>query len=293
MPELPEVETIRRDLAPSLRGARIEAVSIAPGAEGIVQAPPAASFEAALRGRRIAEIDRRGKYLIFRFDTGGALIVHLGMTGALLLRRAGDPPDPYTRAVFALDGGRELRFSDLRKFGNLWFVDEPVQVVGKLGPEPLQGLTASQLGAICARRSAPVKAVLLDQEAIAGIGNIYADESLFRAGIHPLRPANSLRRAELERLAAAIPETLEEAMAHRGSSYRDYRDAEGREGTHQFYVRVFRRTGQPCFVCGTPIQRVKLAGRGTHFCPRCQPLPRRRASRGRTALARARHAGVA
>ncbi|HWQ27457.1 MAG TPA: bifunctional DNA-formamidopyrimidine glycosylase/DNA-(apurinic or apyrimidinic site) lyase [Dehalococcoidia bacterium] len=293
MPELPEVETIRRDLAPALRGARIESVRLAPGAEAMVQTPPAGAFEAALRGRRIADIERRGKYLIFRFDADGALVVHLGMTGALLLRRSGDPPDPYTRAVFALDGARELRFTDLRKFGNLWFVDDPAEVVGKLGPEPLDGLTAGRLRAIFARRSAPVKAVLLDQEAIAGIGNIYADESLFRAGIHPLRPANSLRRAELERLAAAIPETLEEAMEHRGSSYRDYRDAEGHEGTHQFYVRVFRRTGEPCFVCGTPIERVKLAGRGTHFCPNCQPAPRRRASRGRTALARARRAPVA
>ncbi|HXH84977.1 MAG TPA: bifunctional DNA-formamidopyrimidine glycosylase/DNA-(apurinic or apyrimidinic site) lyase [Candidatus Tectomicrobia bacterium] len=293
MPELPEVETIRRDLAPALRGARIESVRVAPDAGQVVQAPSPEALDAALRGRRIAEIRRRGKYLIFELDGGGALVVHLGMTGALLLRRVGDPPDPYTRVVFALDRGRELRFSDLRKFGRVRLVDDPEEVVGKLGPEPLDGLTAERLRAIFARRAAPVKAVLLDQEAIAGIGNIYADESLFRAGIHPLRPANSLRRAELERLAAAIPETLEEAMGHRGSSYRDYRDAEGREGTHQFYVRVFRRTGQPCFVCGAPIQRITLAGRGTHFCPRCQPAPRRRPTRGRTALARGRRAPVA
>jgi formamidopyrimidine-DNA glycosylase len=293
VPELPEVETIRRDLAPLVRGARIASVSVAPGAEGIVATPPASAFDAALRGRRIADLQRRGKYLVFRLEPDGALVVHLGMTGALLLRRAGDPPDAYTRAVFVLDDGRELRFSDLRKFGNLWFVADPTEVVGKLGPEPLEGLTAGALRAIFERRTAPVKAVLLDQQAIAGIGNIYADESLFRAGINPLRPANSLSRAELERLAAAIPRTLEEAMAHRGSSYRDYRDAAGREGTHQFYVRVFRRTGEPCLVCGTPIQRVKVAGRGTHFCPKCQPAPGRRESRGRTALAKSRRAPVA
>lgn len=293
MPELPEVETIRRDLEPALRGARIDDVRIAAGAEGILRAPPTGAFEAALRGQRIESIERRGKFLIFRLERAGALIVHLGMTGALLLRRAGDPPDPYTRVVFALEDGRELRFSDLRKFGNLWVASDPAEVVGKLGPEPLEGLTGGRLREIFARRSAPVKAVLLDQQAIAGIGNIYADESLFRAGINPLRPANSLRRAELDRLAAAIPETLEEAMGHRGSSYRDYRDTQGREGTHQFYVRVFRRTGQPCFVCGTPIARVKLAGRGTHFCPNCQPQPRGRPSKGRTALASRRHAAVA
>lgn len=293
MPELPEVETIRRDLAPAVRGARVQSVRVAPDAGRVVQAPSVQSFDAAIRGRRIAAVRRRGKYLIFELAEGGALVVHLGMTGALLLRRDSDAPDPYTRVVFQLDDGHELRFSDLRKFGRLWFVEDPSTVVGKLGPEPLEGLTPQGLRAIFARRTAPVKAVLLDQEAIAGIGNIYADESLFRAGIHPLRPANSLRRAELERLAAAIPETLEEAMRHRGSSYRDYRDAEGREGAHQFYVRVFRRTGQPCFVCGTPIERISIAGRGTHFCPRCQPAPRRRRTRGRTALGRRLHAPVA
>ncbi len=291
MPELPEVETIRRDLAPALHGARIESVRVAPDAERMVRTPPAGAFAAALRGQRIDGIERRGKYLVLRLERGGALIVHLGMTGALLLRRAGDPPDPYARVVFALDGGRELRFSDLRKFGNLWLVEDPAEVVGKLGPEPLEGLMGERLRAMFRRRSAPVKAVLLDQEALAGIGNIYADEALFRAGIHPLRPANSLRRADLERLARAIPETLKEAMGHRGSSYRDYRDAEGREGSHQFYVRVFRRTGAPCFVCGTPIARIKVAGRGTHFCPTCQRPPRRRASRGRSALS-SRHPAV-
>lgn len=293
MPELPEVETIRRDLEPALRGARIVSVEVTPDAARLVRTPPVEVFVGAVQDRRIDAIDRRGKYLLFRLDGGLTLIVHLGMTGALLLRNAGAPPDRYTRAVFGLENGRELRFADVRKFGNLWLVADPDEVVGKLGPEPLEDLTAQRLQAILARRTAPVKAVLLDQKAIAGIGNIYADESLFRARVHPRRPAGALRRDEIERLAAAIPATLVEAMGHRGSSYRDYRDAEGREGAHQWHVKVFRRTGQPCEVCGAPIERIKLAGRSTHFCPRCQPPPRPRTTRGRTALAGRRRVRVA
>ena len=195
------------------------------------------------------------------------------MTGALLHRPSSAPPDRYVRAVLSLDDGSELRFSDLRKFGAMWLVPELSPVLGRLGPEPLDGgLTPSLLREVTARRRAPIKSVLLDQRALAGLGNIYADEALFAAGLHPQRPASSLSDSEVERLHGAIGRVLTAALEDRGASFSDYVDASGREGRHQFRVQVFRRTGQPCYVCGREIARVKVAGRSSHFCPKCQPL---------------------
>jgi formamidopyrimidine-DNA glycosylase len=287
MPELPEVETIRSDLLLALPGRSFTHIWVSPEAPRLVQAvpagppagrtgrqaPPAADFVRLLAGRRIEDISRRGKYLVFHLSGGLHLVVHLRMTGALLHRPSDAPPDRYVRAVLSLDDGSELRFSDLRKFGAFWLVPDLSGVLGRLGPEPLDsGLTPSLLRELTSRRRAPVKSLLLDQRALAGLGNIYADEALFAAGLHPQRPASSLSDAEVERLHDAIRQVLLAALENRGASFSDYVDASGREGRHQLRVQVFRRTGRPCYVCGREIERVKLAGRSTHFCPKCQPV---------------------
>jgi formamidopyrimidine-DNA glycosylase len=197
------------------------------------------------------------------------------MSGNLLYRPANAQPDAFTRMIFTLDDGHELRFVDLRKFGRLWLVDDPAEVTSVLGPEPLdEGFTVETLFDAFQNRKAPIKATLLDQTAIAGLGNLYSDESLFLAGVHPQRPANSLTLAELGRLRDGILEALAEGLHDRGSSLgttlRDHINLDGSPGEHQHRVHVFQRTGQPCYRCETPIQRIKIGGRSTHFCPNCQ-----------------------
>ena len=274
MPELPEVETIRRDLLPDVVGRTITGLRVAPGAERVVRDVSPRTLARRIASRRIGDLTRRGKYLLFRLDGARApvyLAVHLRMTGSLLYRRAGEPPDSYIRAVITLDDGSELRYADLRKLGQMWVVKSPEEAVGALGPEPLEAaFTTAKLRETLSRRRAPIKSVLLDQRALAGLGNIYADEALFAARIHPLRLANTLTEAEVKRLHRSIRRVLNDALGNRGSSFRDYVDAAGREGTHQLRVKVFRRTGQPCYVCGTEIARIKVGGRSTHLCPRCQ-----------------------
>jgi formamidopyrimidine-DNA glycosylase len=280
VPELPEVETIRRDLAPRLTGRTIVEAWVAPNAPKLVQREPADAFCRRISGRAIRELDRRGKYLLLRLDSKagqGPLtwIVHLRMTGGLLHSRDGcetlTGEDRFVRARFKLDDGAELCYADVRKLGTMWLVDDEASVVGKLGPEPLSdAFTADELRQRLAGRVAPVKAVLLDQHAVAGIGNIYADEALFVAGVRPSKPARRLSRPAVERLHRAVREVLSEALSDRGSSFRDYVDAEGEQGMHQLRVKVFRRTGQPCYACGSAIKRVKVGGRSTHYCPRCQ-----------------------
>jgi formamidopyrimidine-DNA glycosylase len=272
MPELPEVETIRRDLEPRLRGRTITAVRVAPDAVPLIDGASPAAFTRRLKGRRIEALSRRGKYLILHLSGGLHLVVHLRMTGALLHRDAAAPADRYLRAVLSFDDGTELRFADLRKLGRLRLVAHPDEAVGRLGPEPLDArFTAAALKRAIERRRAPIKAVLLDQRVLAGLGNIYTDEALFAARIHPLRRADTLSEAENRRLHRSVRRVLRDALDNRGASFRDYVDGGGREGRHQFHVKVFRRTGQPCYVCGATIERIRLSGRSTHFCPRCQP----------------------
>jgi len=271
VPELPEVETIRQDLLPRVVGRTITHIWLSPEAPRLVRRPSSQEFVQGLRGRRIEDISRRGKYLLLPLSDGRTWIVHLRMTGSLLHHRQEEPIDPYTRARFGLDDGWELRFRDLRKLGEMWLVEEPQEVVGKLGPEPLaEDFTPDVLASRLAGRRTSIKALLLDQRALAGLGNIYADEALFFAGIHPLRPAGSLSQEEVLRLYEAIGLVLVQALGDRGTSFRFYVDALGRKGEHQLYIQAFRRTGQPCYRCGSPIQRIKVGGRGTHFCPRCQ-----------------------
>lgn len=283
MPELPEVETVRRDLAPLVAGRRIEAVEVDPASAPLLLGNTGIdAFRAALVGRRFLGIGRRGKYLLFELDDGNTLVAHLRMTGRLVWRRHAAPPEPYQRAMLELDDGHDLRWSDLRKFGTWRLVADPNDAVGKLGPEPVDdGFTLPGFRTALKGRSAPIKSVLLDQRRVAGIGNIYADEALYEARIAPSTAAGQIGPASAKRLHAAVRSVLECGIANRGASFKDYVDGAGQQGHQQMFVQVFRRTGKPCYACGSMIERVVIGGRSTHFCPRCQRTPRRRPARAR------------
>jgi len=260
MPELPEVETIVRGLRGPLVGRTIVGVRV--GWKNLIARPTVEEFKRRLVGRKILAVRRRGKYLLFSLSGGGCLIVHLRMTGRLLLKKAGDEPDRYDRLVFKLDDGRELRFNDMRKLGRVYLVEDEGEIVGGLGPEPLDDdFTLADFAALLSRRRGRIKALLLNQRFIAGIGNI----ALFAARIHPERRADTLTAEEIERLYGAIRRVLRQGIENRGTTLVAYRDAEGREGRNQEYLRVFRRRGQPCPRCGTPIERIVVGGRGTYF----------------------------
>lgn len=276
MPELPEVENVRRSLSAAVAGATIAAVRL--GAfTGCIAAPAPDEFVARVTGRRITGFGRRGKYLLIALDNGDTIAVHLRMTGELAVTSPEAPTGKHHHLTFVLDDGRELRFSDTRKFGRLTLLtpDEAAELDRSLGPEPLDDrFTAERFAAMLAARSRTVKALLLDQTFLAGVGNIYADEALFAAGIHPLRPANSLTLSEAARLLDAIRVTLAAAIDRGGTTLRDYRDGLGRPGNNQHYLHIYHLAeGDPCPRCGEPIARVVVAQRGTRFCPRCQPLP--------------------
>jgi formamidopyrimidine-DNA glycosylase len=274
MPELPEVETIRSRLAPRLEGRRLERVEIAD--PRLTRPEPPEAIAQALEGERIAAVGRRGKYLIFAFESGRHLLVHLRMTGNVEHpARGGLAADPYRRAVVRLDDGSDVAYRDVRRFGP-WALLEPGELdayfaARRLGGEPLErGFTTRALTQSLAGRRAPIKAALLDQRAAAGIGNIYADEALWRAKIHPLRAAGSLDPHEIGRLRKAIRAALEMGIARQGATLRDYRDPEGRRGRMQDEFKVYGRAGEPCPRCGTPIEKTRAGGRGTWYCPQCQ-----------------------
>ncbi|MDW8129284.1 MAG: bifunctional DNA-formamidopyrimidine glycosylase/DNA-(apurinic or apyrimidinic site) lyase [Bryobacterales bacterium] len=263
MPELPEVETIARMLAPRLAGRRVRSVRLL--APEIVEGDVRRLGE-RLRGRIVEGIRRRGKYLLVQLD-GAVLTLHLGMTGRLRWDgRAG----PHTRAIIVFDRGR-LLFDDPRKFGSIAAGEGPSRRVLKLGPEALS-ISARELAARIRGRRAPIKTLLMDQRILAGVGNIYSDEALFRARIHPRTPAGRLSFERVKRLHRALRRVLREAIAAGGSSVSDYVNADDEPGWFQFEHRVYRRTGQPCLRCGAPIRRIVMAQRSTHFCPRCQRL---------------------
>ncbi len=270
MPELPEVETVVRGLR-RLIGRRITDVEVR--WERAVAAPDVGTFVRRLRGRRIEEIRRRGKWVVIRLDGGLFLLVHLRMSGRLVVSQSGPTDDRHLRVVLSLDGGSQLLFSDPRKFGRMALVEDPDEVLEGLGPEPLdEGFTVERLRGQLAGRRARLKSLLLDQRVVAGLGNIYTDEVLWRAELHPLRRADRLTDEEVARLHRAIREVLREAIAGRGTTLEDgrYVGADGRPGDFAPRLAVYRRTGQPCPRCGTPIQRIRVGGRGTHFCPQCQ-----------------------
>jgi len=276
MPELPEVETIRARLAPRLEGRSLEHVEIVD--PRLTRPEPPEAIAAELEGERITAVGRRGKYLVFAFESGRHLLVHLRMTGNVEHpAKGGLAADPYRRAVVRLDDGSDVAYRDVRRFGT-WALLEPWELgdyfaARRLGGEPLErGFTTRTLTRALQGRRAPIKAALLDQRAAAGVGNIYADEALWRARIHPLRPAGSLEGDEIARLRKAIRAALEMGIARQGATLRDYRDPEGRRGRMQDEFKVYGRAGEPCPRCGTPIEKTRAGGRGTWYCPQCQPL---------------------
>ncbi len=294
MPELPEVETVARDLARWVIGATIVDATV--HWDRTIRHPlPPERFVAEIRGATIARVGRRAKTVLVHFADGRALSVALRMTGALIVAPAGTPDDPHARVVFALADGRELRYRDPRKFGRigLWeggglrarrhrgrrVADAPAayrigDVFARHGPEPMtRSFTSARFADRLRGRHARLKTLLLDQSFIAGVGNIYADEALWRARLHPLRTADSLSDDEVRRLHRAVRAALREGVAYRGTSFSDYVGVDGEPGANAEQLRVYRRTGEPCLRCGHRIERIVVGQRSTHFCPRCQRLP--------------------
>ncbi len=273
MPELPEVETIASDLRPHLVGRTI--VSCELRFPTIVRHPEPEVFADLIAGHRIESVKRRGKYILIALGEERLLVVHLGMSGQLRLVSSETPIPDHTHAIFTLDDGRQLRYRDPRRFGRLLLGTEAglreARAIPKLGPEPIDpDFTADGLYQALRRRRAPLKAVLLDQKALAGVGNIYADESLHRARLRPDRIAGGVSRKSARRLHESLRESLEAAIRNRGSSVDTYRDAWGEIGGQQEVLLVYGRAGQPCYTCGRPLSAVRIAGRTTVFCRRCQ-----------------------
>jgi formamidopyrimidine-DNA glycosylase len=278
MPELPEVETVARGLRKLLPGRRILAVRL--GKTDFIEDPPA--VERLLPNSRISDVRRHGKFLLFDLESSEAsspalsLLIHLGMTGQIVVCPPEAPIPPHTHVFLTLDDGREFRYTDIRRFGNIRILEDEARqtILRKLGTDPLE-VTEDEFVARLKARGARIKALLLDQSMFSGLGNIYTDESLWRARIHPARVATKLRDEEFHRLYRAVRDVLKEAIRFRGSSVSDYVDADGNRGNFQLRHRVYRRKGQKCFRCGAAINRVIVAGRSSYFCPHCQTPPRK------------------
>lgn len=272
MPELPEVETVRVGLEPNVVGRTFEDVDIRDFR--LTRPFEPAEVAAELQGERVTAIDRRGKYLIVRFESGLVLLVHLRMTGSFSHAGGGDEADPYARAVVRLDDGSDVIYRDVRRFGT-WLVlraDELGPYLdARLGKEPLgRAFSANVLAGRLESRRAPVKAALLDQTTVAGVGNIYADEALWRARIDPRRPARDLDLDEVKALHRGIREALRAGIRRQGATLRDYRRPDGSSGAMQNEFKVYGRDGEPCLRCGAPLEKTRIAGRGTWFCGSCQ-----------------------
>ena len=285
MPELPEVETIRRDLSAKIINKKFKAVAVR---KPKIIRGAVASFKRRLLGRRLKNIDRVGKLLIFNLDAGLNLLIHLKMTGQLIHQKRNELtagghsqtgmaitnlPNQYSHVIFTLSDNSELFFNDLRQFGYLKLTDSIrlKKIIAAFGLNPLtSAFTPSTLAALIQNRRAPIKSILLNQNLIAGIGNIYADESCFLAGIKPSRLASSLSARETDALVCSIKSVLSKSIKYRGTTFNNFRDASGRRGDFLKYLKVYKKTGQPCSLCATPVQKIKISGRGTHFCPSCQ-----------------------
>ena len=277
MPELPEVETIRRQLAPHVAGRTLERVEILD--PRWTMPDPSEPVAHALAGARVEALRRAGKYLIWELDSDRHLLQHLRMTGALLWDADVEPL--HTRVRLHLSGGHRISYVDPRRFGTAHLLHSAAErdayLGARLGPEPFTpGFSADYLRAAARGRSVPVKSFILDQKRIAGVGNIYADESLFRAKVHPLREAGKLASRQWDDLRTAIEASLSLGIDAKGASIDDFRHVDGQRGSFQDLFLVFGRTGQPCVNCGTPITKLVVGGRGTHVCERCQPRPRAR-----------------
>jgi formamidopyrimidine-DNA glycosylase len=269
VPELPEVETVRRAIAPVLEGRRLERVEILDARLTRPEDPD--EIAAELTGEHVERVDRRGKYLVVRFASGRTLLIHLRMTGSLVRDPAGAT---HVRAVLRLDDGSVVAYRDVRRFGT-WLLLEPGELdpyLGRrLGKEPLERFTSRDLAARLAGRRIAVKGALLDQRTVAGLGNIYVDEALWYARLNPLRPAGSLTDDEVRRVHRGVRRALAAGIERQGSTLRDYRLPDGSSGSMQDEFRVYGREGEPCERCGTPITKTRVAGRGTWYCPTCQP----------------------
>jgi formamidopyrimidine-DNA glycosylase len=276
VPELPEVETVVRELRPRLVGRRIRCVEAGPHP---LRQPWSAAWDTLLRGRRIRDLSRRGKWIIAHLDRDLHLVLHLGMTGQLTVVPARATRLPHTHLIFHLDGGaQQWRFRDVRRFGSAVVIGNAEELrtffaSGGLGPEPFD-LQPSYWSERLAGTRRCLKAILLDQRVVAGVGNIYADEALFEARLHPTKLGSAVTTRAAERLRRAVVAVLRRAIDKRGATIRDYIGGNGRKGGAQREFRVYGRTDEPCARCRRPIARIVLAGRSTHFCPRCQPLPR-------------------
>lgn len=280
MPELPEVETIARELRRAgIEGRRIRAVNVR-WPRTVAPAEPR-RFAAALQGQTIRRVVRRGKYLVWALEDGSSVLIHLRMTGQLGVAGGREPRAPHVRLDIRLDDGREVRFCDTRKFGRWLHTRAPENRLAALGPEPFdRAFTPASLRAALRGRRRALKPLLLDQRTVAGLGNIYVDEALWQARLHPLRGANTLRPAECRALHAAIRDVLRAGIRDGGTSLgagrTNYASPSGRRGRHQERLNVFARTDQACPRCGARIRRLVVGQRGTHICPRCQRAPRRR-----------------
>lgn len=273
MPEMPEVETIRRTLADKVTGRKIIRVDI--GLPRLVKWPTAPEFQAILTDRTITKLVRRGKYLLFYLDKNFVLIVHLRMTGRLYYVAPDSEYDKFTHIVFNLDNGDVLLYADTRTLGTLYLMPENelwrITGLATMGPEPLSAeFTLEYFTVMLGKRQAKIKSVLLNQKLIGGLGNIYVDEALAIACIDPERIASSLTTKEVKYLYQAVNQVIADGIAHGGTTFRDYRDGVGQSGSHQQYLQVYGRTNQPCRRCGAIIVRKEVAGRGTHYCPNCQ-----------------------
>lgn len=273
MPEMPEVETIRRSLIEKVSGRRIVEVEFL--LSRLVKWPAAAEFQAVLTNKTITNLTRRGKYLLFHLDDERIMVVHLRMTGRLRYVTPGGEQDKFTRIIFKLDNGDLLLYADTRTLGTLYLLppEELWRISGltNMGPEPLSvEFSLQYFTDILKKRHGNIKAVLLNQKYIGGLGNIYVDESMAMANIHPERIASTLNDQEIEHLFSAINKVIGDGIAHGGTTFRDYRDGSGNNGNHQQHLVVYGRKADPCFGCGTAIVWKTVAGRGTHFCPNCQ-----------------------
>jgi formamidopyrimidine-DNA glycosylase len=270
MPELPEVETTRRGIAPHVIGRRVRAVVVR---DARLRWPVPDNLAAALAGGRIVGLDRRGKYLLFALDAG-TLILHLGMSGSLRLVPAAVPAGPFDHFELVLDDGQVLRLRDPRRFGSVhWTGGDPTEhwLLAQLGPEPLDADFTSDYLYACSRgRRAPIKDVLMNGRIVAGIGNIYANEALYRAGIHPFRAAGRIGRQRLHVLVAAVRQVLEESIAQGGTTLRDFVAGDGEPGYYRLQLHVYGRGETPCPRCATPIRLARRGARATYYCPRCQ-----------------------
>ena len=299
MPELPEVETVKRGLDKALKGDAIKSAEVLRAAS--IAYPEVDDFVRLVKGHKFGHVLRRGKYLLIELDKGAGLACHLRMSGRLIVRgeskesdikakatsktkaaakKTTDREPKFLRVTFELESGRELHFEDMRVFGRLWYkpkgktFEDVIPTLGELGIEPLEKeMDGKHLQKLFANKSQPIKTALMDQRVIAGIGNIYADESLFLTGVHPLTPAKDVKLPVLTKLAVNIKTVLERSIASGGSTLRDYSDSEGVNGKYQHEAYVYGREGLPCRKCGELIERIRIAGRSSHYCPHCQPKP--------------------